>query len=165
MKLLIQNEIEWGYRYNVLVERYADIIKGQFFGHTHVDNFVTQPSVFNPKKYVSSTFIHPSLTTHSDLNPSFRIYYANPENYNLLDYVQYRFFVDEVNKSNKPEWIESYRFTKLFSVPDLSPNSLLRAADLIHNNSSIFEKFVKLHYQDGPYYKDALKTNSIFYNM
>ncbi len=96
--------IEWGYRYNALIERYSHIIKGQFFGHTHVDNFVIQhgfslsePTAENP---IAVTFVHPSLTTHSGLNPSFRVYQADPDSLDLLDYAQYRMFIEVANCIN-----------------------------------------------------------------
>ncbi len=54
--------VEWGYRYSVLMERYSGTVRGQFFGHTHYDNFAVQRDFMD--RPVGVTFVHPSLTTY-----------------------------------------------------------------------------------------------------
>ncbi len=43
--------------------------------------------------------------------------------YHLLDYTQYRLYVEEANKNGRPDWRVAYKFRDYFQVPDMSPAS------------------------------------------
>lgn len=53
--------------------RYSNIITGQFFGHTHYDQYdlFYDPVTSRP---VSVGYISPAVTTYREMNPSYRIY-------------------------------------------------------------------------------------------
>lgn len=85
---------DWSERYNLIVERFRDTIKGQFYGHTHKDHLTVQRmdsiSRKEDKLVSSALFVVPSLTTSSNQRPSYRLYIAHSSTHDLLDYHQYR---------------------------------------------------------------------------
>jgi sphingomyelin phosphodiesterase len=54
---------EWAQRYTVLIERFENTVKGQFFGHTHQDHYESVRSLVDGHT-VGTVFIAPSLTTY-----------------------------------------------------------------------------------------------------
>merc|ERR1719410_1289023 len=64
--------VSWSHQYTRIVTRFSNIILGQFYGHTHFDEFsVLYNSQGEP---ISVGFIAPSVTPHDGLNPAYRIY-------------------------------------------------------------------------------------------
>jgi sphingomyelin phosphodiesterase len=84
-------------RYNALTDRFSHIIRGQFFGHTHYDEFRMIPEYFNSTNVIGIIFTAPSLTTYSTKNPSFRVFEADLDTKHLLNYHQYRLNVTKAN--------------------------------------------------------------------
>lgn len=58
----LYNTIAWSYRYTVLMDRYSNIIKGQFFGHMHLDYFYVAKSQVDDLPILVTQQI-PPLTT------------------------------------------------------------------------------------------------------
>jgi sphingomyelin phosphodiesterase len=56
-------KIEWSGRYTALVDRFTNIIRGQFFGHTHDDEIEIVRS-YADSSPVGVVHIAPSLTTY-----------------------------------------------------------------------------------------------------
>lgn len=50
-------------RYNALIDRFERVVKGQFFGHTHYDEFRVITEYFNKDRVVGVVHTVPSLTT------------------------------------------------------------------------------------------------------
>ena len=51
-------------RYIALMDRYNYIIRGNFYGHTHNDEFKVMTEYFNKEKVIDIQYIAPSLTTY-----------------------------------------------------------------------------------------------------
>lgn len=71
---------KWAKIYNALVERYSHLIRGIFYGHSHDDEY----SMFYDSETgepINASFIAPSLTTHTNKNPSFRIIEADSDTF------------------------------------------------------------------------------------
>nr|CAB3266408.1 acid sphingomyelinase-like phosphodiesterase 3b [Phallusia mammillata] len=114
-------------RYIELVQKYHDIIEGQFFGHNHRDSF----RVFWDKhrKPISTLWIAPSVTPHSKEiqtanNPGIRLFEYCPLFTSLKDYVQYYFNLTDGNVNGNATWIKEYRATEEFQVPNINPASM-----------------------------------------
>eukprot|EP01022_Parablepharisma_sp_SALTPOND_P015628 TRINITY_DN2227_c0_g1_i1.p1 TRINITY_DN2227_c0_g1~~TRINITY_DN2227_c0_g1_i1.p1 ORF type:complete len:592 (-),score=27.80 TRINITY_DN2227_c0_g1_i1:44-1762(-) len=135
----------WTYRYSILVERYAHIIKGQFYGHIHADFFFVMRSQLDNSP-ISVTHLLPALTPSP--NPSFRIYDVDPATYELLDYTQYRLYLDEANKLLKAEWKVAYEFLKYFEVDDMSPQSFEKIIDRMENEKEYFKKAYLMYHSE-----------------
>lgn len=102
-------------RYNALIDRFSYLIKGQFFGHTHFDEFRIIHEYFNYTNIAGVIFAAPSVTTYSNRMPSFRVYDVNASNNNLLDYTQYYLNITEANlkPDENPIWEVLYKATKV----------------------------------------------------
>ncbi|XP_054254998.1 sphingomyelin phosphodiesterase [Indicator indicator] len=64
----------WSWNYYKIVNRFEGTIAGQFFGHTHLDEFeifYDQETLTRP---LGVAFLAPSATTYIGLNPGYRIY-------------------------------------------------------------------------------------------
>ncbi|KAG8453104.1 hypothetical protein GDO86_004787, partial [Hymenochirus boettgeri] len=59
----------WSWNYYRIVNRYESTITGQFFGHTHVDEFEIFYDEETLTRPVSVAFVSPSVTTFINLNP------------------------------------------------------------------------------------------------
>ena len=61
----------WSHEYNRIVKRFKNTIAGQFFGHTHFDEFQI---FFNDSEAINIAYLAPSETSLDGLNPAYRIY-------------------------------------------------------------------------------------------
>ena len=59
---------------NFCQNRFENIIRAQFFGHTHNDQFLVFYDAATQSRPVNLGFITPSVTTYTGLNPSYTIY-------------------------------------------------------------------------------------------
>jgi sphingomyelin phosphodiesterase len=103
-------------RYNALVDRFSNIIRGQFYGHTHYDEFRIINEYFNHTNIAGLILTAPSLTSYSWKNPSFRIYDVDSHSKIIKDYHQYRLNLTEANLTPdvKPKWKVSYTAKQVF---------------------------------------------------
>lgn len=90
----------WSRNYYKIIARYEHTITGQFFGHTHFDEFevfydpadlckskitihfnYSKVDLFaylvNLARAVSVAYVGPSVSPYYDLNPGYRIYYVD----------------------------------------------------------------------------------------
>jgi len=102
-------------RYNALIDRFSYLIKGQFFGHTHYDEFRVLHEYFNYEALSGVIFTAPSLTTYSNRMPSFRVFDVDGRDNSLIDYSQFFLNVTKANLNPEidPEWEVSYQATKV----------------------------------------------------
>eukprot|EP00826_Nyctotherus_ovalis_P057882 TRINITY_DN7929_c0_g1_i1.p1 TRINITY_DN7929_c0_g1~~TRINITY_DN7929_c0_g1_i1.p1 ORF type:complete len:561 (-),score=134.46 TRINITY_DN7929_c0_g1_i1:106-1788(-) len=142
-------ERTWGLRYAALMERYANVIKGQFFGHMHEDYFYPIMSFMDPSNLVSVVNIHPALTTYSTVNPSFRVYEMDKNKYDMVEYHQYRLDVKEANARGEANWEIAYNFTGLLNFTNMHPENYLKLLDEM-KNTEFFNKMYSIMYTGGP---------------
>ncbi|XP_068026251.1 sphingomyelin phosphodiesterase [Melanerpes formicivorus] len=64
----------WSWNYYSIVNRYEGTIAGQFFGHTHLDEFELFYDEETLSRPLGVAFLAPSATTYISLNPGYRIY-------------------------------------------------------------------------------------------
>ena len=64
----------WSHEYNRIVRRFRNTIAGQFFGHTHHDEFQVFFKNATSEEAVSLAYLAPSETSVDGLNPAYRIY-------------------------------------------------------------------------------------------
>lgn len=131
----------WSRNYNKIVRRFAQTISGQFFGHTHNNEFEifydqadaagAQSIVSVPQGNltpISVGFIGPSVTTFIGLNPSFRIYTIDPsKGFMPTDFETHYMNLTAANQASvdqTPEWRSTGSFSKLFGISDVSPLSM-----------------------------------------
>lgn len=64
----------WGRELARVASRFENTVVGQFYGHTHQDEFIV---FYEPEASARATnvaFISPSVATWTNLNPSYRIF-------------------------------------------------------------------------------------------
>ncbi|XP_007555851.1 sphingomyelin phosphodiesterase [Poecilia latipinna] len=148
----------WSWNYYHIVNRYESTITGQFFGHTHLDEFQMFYDEETMTRPLGVAFIAPSATTYVNLNPGYRIYYVDG-NYKtssrlVLDHETYILNLTEANhdpKSDNPEqnpkWSLLYRATEAYGLSSLFPsdyNALLRT---FISDDRTFQKFWYLRHK------------------
>ncbi len=74
----------WIFNFINIVERFKDTIVGQFYGHSHADEFRVIYSNNNFSKPVGSQFVSPSLTTYTNYNSAYRTYQTDTKGMNIL---------------------------------------------------------------------------------
>lgn len=133
----------WGKHYKVIINRFRNIITGQFFGHTHNDHFQLVSSLIDGLPPAGVISITPSLTTYSDQNPSFRIYEVDKETLYPVDYHQYRLLLSSANRNltNKPMFDMVYSAKNLYDMQDLSPASYAKLARQLEDDSDILYEY------------------------
>lgn len=87
---------DWAIRFNAIVDRYAYIIRGQFYGHTHSDHVSFFPQMKNAANVSTAALsnyylVSPSLTTYSDRIPEYRVMDVDFDTLQVIDYSQYRY--------------------------------------------------------------------------
>jgi hypothetical protein len=148
---------QWGYRFRILVDRYANQIRGIFAGHTHEDSFQIFKSKFGDD-IAGVLHIVPSLTTHTEQNPSFRVYVADKKTFSILDYHQYRLYISEANANDNPEWKIAYSFKENFKVSSMEYSNYLVIVEKLQKNEVMFKKFVRDLWAEGPLGDKLLAT-------
>jgi len=73
-------------RYNALVDRFTQTIRGQFFGHSHSDEWKLIHGYFDKNNTVGIVHTCGSLSTNAWRNPGFRVYNMYEDNHVVKDY-------------------------------------------------------------------------------
>lgn len=142
----------WSMHYRVLVNRYRNIIMGQFFGHTHFDHFQLIKSLSNPDEYAGVINMSPSLTTFPRLNPSFRIYEIDTQSYQPVNYYTYRLPLSQANAdlSTTPKFELAYSAKELYNMKDLSPESYFKLVSHMKEDSDLLNTYYLNYYSSYP---------------
>jgi sphingomyelin phosphodiesterase len=110
----------WAENYYRIINRYESTITGQFFGHTHNDEFEVFYDLQNSTRAVGVAFISASSTTFSFRNPGYRILefdgLYNESSWQLLDHRNFYMNLTETNLLKKPAWREEYTAKVIFFI-------------------------------------------------
>ena len=102
----------WSKSYYEIVNRYESTITGQFFGHTHFDQFEMFYDLQNLTRPVGIAYVTGSITTFNYDNPNYRIYSVDGDykdsTWHVLDHENYFMNLTEANISNEPKWELEY---------------------------------------------------------
>ncbi|KAG0297112.1 hypothetical protein BGZ96_007663 [Linnemannia gamsii] len=127
-------------------QRYSPhVIAEQFFGHSHYDEFALSygPGAKNAQNAIATSWIGPSVTPYTDINPGFRIYKVDTKSWNVFDSETY---IADMNQAqtwdetgSSPNWHLEYSARKAYgaSVPIAADQPL--SAGWWHNVTSAFE--------------------------
>ncbi|EAR99710.1 ser/thr phosphatase family protein (macronuclear) [Tetrahymena thermophila SB210] len=115
---------EWAQIYTALIQRYSNIIISQFYGHTHNE----QISVFRNQatdQINNVMFITGSLTSYGGHNPSFKMFEADFDSLQLINYAQYAMNLTYYNENkirdiNRVIFEKTYDFNSYYGYDDMS---------------------------------------------
>merc|ERR1711871_117676 len=135
-------------KYVMLTQQYADIIRGQFFGHEHYNEFrvVRSCAHLAPVQTSSSvqncggppigvTFIAQCMSNCAD--PGVRIWTFDDSSFVLQDYTQYGY-----SHAAPVGWSKRYQFREAYPyMMDLSPKSFQDQIDRFNTDDDAFQAF------------------------
>ncbi|KAI4814708.1 hypothetical protein KUCAC02_003892 [Chaenocephalus aceratus] len=143
----------WSWNYYHILNRYENTISGQFFGHTHLDEFQMFYDESTMSRPLGVAFIAPSATTYINLNPGFRVYYVDG-NYKgssrfVLDHETYILNLTTANQSpgapstpeQNPKWTLLYRATEAYGLTSLFPSDCDGLMQTFIKDDRSFQKF------------------------
>ncbi|XP_029375342.1 sphingomyelin phosphodiesterase [Echeneis naucrates] len=149
----------WSWNYYHIVNRYESTVAGQFFGHTHFDEFQMFYDEMTLTRPLGVAFIAPSVTTYINLNPGYRVYYVDG-NYNgssrlVLDHETYILNLTEANHGPaasftpdpNPKWSLLYRATEAYGLSSLFPSDFDGLMQTFIKDDQVFQKFWYLRHK------------------
>lgn len=145
----------WSSNYYRIVNRFEYTIIGQFFGHTHQDEFELFYDTsnndaghnthvpFSTLRATSVAYIAPSTTTFGGVNPGYRIYTLSGDTFQVLDHETY--FVNLTNANERPDeeliFSLSYTAKKDLKMSSLDPSSWHELILKMIRDPNLFFKF------------------------
>ncbi|KAF9144248.1 hypothetical protein BGX30_013426 [Mortierella sp. GBA39] len=138
--------MNWSNLYYQAVQRYSPhVIAEQFFGHSHFDEFALTygPGAKTAQNAIATSWIGPSTTTYTNLNPGFRTYKVDTKSWNIFDSQTY---VADMNLASTwdatgatPNWHLEYSARQTYSayVPIAADKPL--SASWWHDVTKAFE--------------------------
>ncbi|XP_068906860.1 sphingomyelin phosphodiesterase-like [Tenebrio molitor] len=145
----------WSKNFNMIVQRFENTIQGQFYGHTHADEFEVFYDVEENSRPVGVAYLGPSVTTYENHNPAYRIYYVDGDHDNttreVLDHETWTINLDEANESSEdPKWYRLYSAKNAFAMDSLRPAAWAKVIDRLVQNPDFFDLFYKYYYRASP---------------
>ncbi|KAJ1075747.1 hypothetical protein K5549_020056, partial [Capra hircus] len=145
----------WSWNYYRIVERYENTLAGQFFGHTHVDEFEVFYDEETLSRPLSVAFLAPSATTYIGLNPGYRVYQIDG-NYSgsshvVLDHETYILNLTEANEPGAtPHWHLLYRARETYGLPNALPTAWHDLVYRMWRDTQLFQTFWFLYHKGHP---------------
>ncbi|XP_053703199.1 sphingomyelin phosphodiesterase [Synchiropus splendidus] len=143
----------WSWNYHHIINRYEGTVSGQFFGHTHLDQYQMTYDETDSTRPIGVAFIAPSVTTFVNLNPGYRVYYVDG-NYPgssrfVLDHETYILNLTEANHrpgnrsqpEEDPRWTLLYRASQAYGLPALLPADCERLTKALAADQRLFQRF------------------------
>lgn len=159
--------------YYQIVNRYAPhVIAGQFFGHTHRDEFQIfyKGKSQEAKDAISVAYLAPSITPFPNLNPGFRTYTIDTGNFEVIDT---HTFIADLNRSiitgEEPNWHKSYSARDLYKTlyntyKPLSPSWWHQVSEEMELNDNLFDSYWQNRFKQSPFIpecNEACRINTI----
>jgi len=138
--------------FSQIVTRYKDTIVGQFYGHSHWDEFqVIYDSIKHQEpRPVGVGYMAPSVTTFRHVNPAFRVYEIDKKTKHVINHYTYYVDIEEANRNNKPEWKLLYDAKSLYKLQDLEPHSWHDLSERFLTDNNAYQTFKKIASRNQP---------------
>ncbi|XP_006463350.1 hypothetical protein AGABI2DRAFT_194192 [Agaricus bisporus var. bisporus H97] len=140
--------------FDQIVRRYSNTIAGQFYGHTHRDEFGISYSDYDNRiaeNAISTSWICPSTTPRSG-NPAFKVYDVDPDTFEVMDA---RVFFSDVNDASfqtAPQWTQYYSAREVYgaAIPGgwpattpLTPAFWHKVTEAFERDDNLFKKYLE----------------------
>ncbi|CAN7988622.1 unnamed protein product [Ixodes hexagonus] len=139
----------WSENYHRIIARFEDTVRGQFFGHTHMDELEVFYDPANAKRALNVAYLAPSVTTFNSGHPAFRVYtvdgnYPN-STWTVLDHETYIMNLTEANASpdDEPVWKLEYTAKSAYGMSSLQPQEWDRVLGKMHDDDALFDRFYR----------------------
>jgi len=131
---------EWRDFMVATLQRFNTTIRYQFYGHTHLDDFL----VFSTKR--NAAWMPGSIVPFQDHQPSFRVYEWDPESGSILDYVEWRASIGAASLKFQP----AYRASTTFGLGSMEGSAWYTLWERMHTNTSLFDAWWQVHLSGNP---------------
>jgi sphingomyelin phosphodiesterase len=81
--------------FRTILNKYSHKILGQFYGHTHSDEFIVNTNPKNPKEVTSFSLLTGSLSPLGTATSRFRVYDLDEKSFSIKDYFDYELKLNE----------------------------------------------------------------------
>ncbi|KAJ7622053.1 sphingomyelin phosphodiesterase [Roridomyces roridus] len=126
--------------YDQILQRYKNTITGQFFGHSHKDQFEIAYSNYSEQTAANAVglgWIAPALTPTSG-NPAFKVYDVDPDTFEIMDAKVYFTNISDPEFQIAPTWELYYSARDTYGpLVGLPPSAPLSPA-FWHNLTEVF---------------------------
>jgi sphingomyelin phosphodiesterase len=159
----------WSRNYHRIINRFEKTITGQFFGHTHQDEFEifysddeAEDQNFEDLKPVSVAYIGPSTTTFGGVNPGYRIYeiggthFSKP--FSVINHQTYFANLTEANyygPTRPLEWKQSYSALEAFDFKSLEAQEWHQLIIDMMSDEKLFNQFLNYFYNRSNFVKSS----------
>lgn len=120
------------------------MIVGQFFGHTHDDDFKI---FFDGDVPSGMAYISPSLTAYTDTNPSYKVFHFDGERdeatWEMVDYESFTYNLELANEEGKPNWYKLYSAKETYGLSSLRPSEMYDLVMRMARDSRLFQHFYR----------------------
>lgn len=145
----------WSWNYYKIIARYENTLAGQFFGHTHVDEFEIFYDEETLSRPLAVAFLGPSATTFINLNPGYRVYQIDGNypgsSHVVLDHETYILNLTQANApGGSPSWKRLYRARETYGLPDAMPASWHNLVYRMKADEQLFQTFWFLYHKGHP---------------
>lgn len=136
--------MEWWTNYWKIIQRYQNIILGDFAGHTHDDIFAVTYAYNNDSSVnpLMTTYYPGSVTPYQPENPGFRVYEIDAATNAIVDFTEYALNLTQANIDNNPKWFIEYQARSAYQLPDMSPASWHAASLNFKTNQTMMQQYL-----------------------
>lgn len=127
----------YGALFRAVITRHSSKIKGQFYGHTHRDQFVVNTDPRDNRTVTSFGLLAGSLTPLGTSLPRFRIYELNND-FQIINYDDYSFNLKTT------QWGKNYNFKEYYGLPfdqPLTGDMMKKLQDKVLNDPETATKY------------------------
>ncbi|XP_070500974.1 sphingomyelin phosphodiesterase-like [Chironomus tepperi] len=116
----------WSREYRRVIERFHRIIGGQFFGHSHQDEFIIYYARDQHRIPVNVGWLGGATTPSSGTSPNYNVYHVDRVHFQVNEKESWSYNLNEanMNPATSPVWQRLYRFTEHFGIGNTSPATL-----------------------------------------
>ncbi|XP_055686380.1 sphingomyelin phosphodiesterase isoform X1 [Lutzomyia longipalpis] len=143
----------WSRNYYKIVSRYESIVTGQFFGHTHFDEFEIFYDPDDLSRATNIGYIGPSVTPYNDLNPGYRIYYVDGDHGAttrlVVDHESWIMNLREANLYDYPIWYKLYSTRAAYAMKGLRPSDWDEFVTKMAENQELFDLYYKHYWKNS----------------
>jgi sphingomyelin phosphodiesterase len=162
----------WSRNYYRIINRFEDTITGQFFGHTHQDEFQLfydehdeqSGNHFLTLRPTSVAYVAPSVTTFDGVNPGYRVYTINADTNDVHDYETFFVNLTRANEGrDRSSFVveSSYTAREDLKLINLHPSQWHHLVIDMIRDTSLFEKFEKYFSNQSDSYKSCREEDWI----
>lgn len=138
-----------------ILDTYADILVGTFFGHTHDDSIEIMRDFATGTVPRAMAFITPSITPYTNLNPSWRQFTYDRDTFSLLDFTQYRTDLARANLEGKVTWVPAYSAKSAYNLNSLAASEWQSLVTRMSTDDTLFNVYLNNVYTGRPPACDA----------